>query len=59
MGQHRRFPGSFLLIAAVLAIPSLLYSFVHAANAADECATLKASAKDGQVVTTSQGLKCE
>lgn len=59
MGQHRRFPGSFLLIAAVLAIPSLLYSFVHAANAADECAALKASAKDGQYVVTSQGLKCE
>ena len=34
--QHRRFPGSFLLVAALLAIPSLLYGFVSAAEKADK-----------------------
>lgn len=56
--QHRRFPGSFLLVAAVLAIPSLLYGFVSAAEKADKCAEI---AKSGTPHTdqAKANLKCE
>mgnify|MGYP001766791979 CR=1 FL=1 len=57
--QHRRFPGSFLLVVAVLAIPSLLYGFVSAAELADKCAEIT---KSGNTLPTDQAkanLKCE
>lgn len=58
MGQHRRFPGSFLLVAAVLAIPSLLYAFVTAAENADKCAAIaKGDARHAD--HTKASLKCE
>ena len=58
MGQHRRFPGGFLLVVAVLAIPSLLYGFVAAAERADECVSV---AKTGNQVDHHKktNLKCE
>jgi hypothetical protein len=37
MGQHRWFPGSFWIMAALLTIPSIFYAFVSAAENADEC----------------------
>lgn len=57
MGQHRRFPANFLLLIAILAIPSLLYGFVSAAERADECAAL---AKSAVKIEQAKGqLKCE
>ena len=35
MSQHRRFPGSVLLVAAILAIPSMVYSIAYAVQKAD------------------------
>ena len=57
MGQHRRFPGSFLLVLAVLAIPSLLYGFVSVAANADECAAKLKGPKNQTHAQTK--LKCE
>jgi hypothetical protein len=57
MGQHRRFPGSFLLVLAVLAVPSVLYGFVSAAANADDCAA-KAKAPHSQEHAKTN-LKCE
>lgn len=57
MGQHRRFPGSFLLVLAVLAVPSVLYGFVSAAANADDCAA-KAKAPHSQAHVKTN-LKCE
>ena len=57
MGQHRRFPANFLLVIAILAIPSLLYGFVSAAERADECAAIT---KSGIKTEQAKGqLKCE
>lgn len=56
MGQHRRFPGSFLLVIAVLAIPSALYGLLTAAEHADECAAISRSITD---TARTKGLKCE
>jgi hypothetical protein len=56
--QHRRFPGSFLLVAAVLAIPSLLYGFVSAAEKADKCAEIAKSGSP-QADQAKVNLKCE
>jgi len=36
MSQHSRFPGSWLLIAAILAIPSMIYSIAHSVQKADD-----------------------
>lgn len=58
MGQHRRFPGGFLLIAAVLIIPSVLYGFVSAAESADECATVIKEGRQSEY-TKNTGKKCE
>lgn len=57
MGQHRRFPGGFLLVAAVLALPTLLYGLVSAAEKADKCAEI-AKAAD-QAASVKSKLKCE
>ncbi|WP_126448199.1 hypothetical protein [Sulfuricystis multivorans] len=59
--QHRRFPGSFLLIAAILAIPSLLYGFVSAAEKADKCAEIKSGATHTEQAKeqAKAKLKCE
>lgn len=35
MSQHKRFPGSFLLIAAILSIPTMIYTIAHAVEKAD------------------------
>jgi hypothetical protein len=56
MGQHRRFPGSFLLIIAVLAIPSALWAIVSVAENADACASMSKSVMDK---VKAKGLKCE
>lgn len=40
---HRKFPLSFILLAAILAIPTILYSFVRMAEMADECHSIKMS----------------
>lgn len=56
MGQHRRFPGSFLIVFALLAIPSVLYGFVSAAERADEC---EAAAKDTNRAHEASKFKCE
>lgn len=58
MGQHRRFPASFLLVIAVLAIPSVLYGFVSAAERADECAA-GAIAKSNSPSQAKSSIKCE
>ena len=58
MGQHRRFPGGFLLVVAVLAIPSLLYGFVTAAERADECVAV-AKAGNHAEHHKQTSLKCE
>ncbi|MBZ0095999.1 MAG: hypothetical protein K8H75_11625 [Sulfuricella sp.] len=57
MGQSRRIPGSFFLVLAILAVPSMLYGLVNAAEKADECAVIakSASAQDKAYKT----LKCE
>lgn len=58
MGQHRRFPASFFIVLALLAIPSLLYGFVRAAERADECAAVtKAAGTNSQ--TAKAKFKCE
>ena len=57
MGQHRRFPGGFLLVAAVLALPTLLYGFVSAAEKADKCAEIAKTAD--QAASAKSKLKCE
>lgn len=56
MGQHRRFPASFFIVLALLAIPSLLYGFVRAAERADECAAI---AKHGKTHATTTKHRCE
>lgn len=56
--QHRRFPGSFLLVAAVLAIPSLLYGFMSAAEKADKCAEIAKSVTP-HADKAKVNLKCE
>lgn len=55
MGRHRRFPASFLLVVAVLAIPSLLYGFMRSAEHADECAAISKEAPNH----AKSALKCE
>lgn len=57
MGQHRRFPGGFLLVAALLALPTLLYGLVSAAEKADKCAEIAKSAE--QAANSKSNLKCE
>jgi hypothetical protein len=37
MGQHRRFPASFLLIALILVIPTIFFGLLRAAERADQC----------------------
>lgn len=56
MGQHRRFPGGFLLVAAVLALPTILYGLVNAAEKADKCAEI---VKSSDNAATKGNLKCE
>lgn len=57
MGQHSRFPGGFLLVAALLALPTLLYGFVTSAEKADKCAEF---VKTGDRATIAKSeLKCE
>lgn len=56
MGQHRRFPGGFLLVAAVLALPTVLYGLVSAAEKADKCAEI---AKSSDPAKSKSNLKCE
>lgn len=57
MGQNRRFPASFFIVLALLAIPTLLYAFVHAAERADECASVAKTGTAQQTAKTK--LKCE
>jgi predicted LPLAT superfamily acyltransferase len=56
MGQHRRFPASFLLIAAILAIPAIVLSFLRAAEHADLC---EARAKGQTTAQVSTKLQCK
>ncbi len=35
MSQHCRFPGGFLIVAAILSIPTMLYSIAYAVQKAD------------------------
>lgn len=56
MGQHRRFPGGFLVLAVVLALPTLLYGFVSAAEHADKCAEI---VKFKDKASSDKGIKCE
>lgn len=59
MGQQR-FPASFLLIAAILAIPSMLIGIVHAANNADTCAAIiKMAPSESIAEQLKRGIKCE
>ena len=57
MGQHRRFPGGFLLVEAVLALPTLLYGFLSAAEKADKCAEIAKTAD--HAASAKSKLKCE
>ena len=36
MNQHSRFPGSWLLVAAILALPSIIDSIAHSIDQGDE-----------------------
>ncbi len=58
MGQHRRFPASFLIVLALLAIPSVLFGLVNAAENADHCAAA-AQGQEQPAAVTAKGLKCE
>lgn len=58
MGQHQRFPGGFLIVIAVLVIPSALYGLVNTAEKSDECAVvIKKGMNEEHAKRT--GLKCE
>ena len=60
MGQHRRFPASFLLVAAILAVPSMLVGIVHAAANADTCAAIsKMAPSEAMAEQLKRGIKCE
>ncbi len=52
--QHRRLPASFLIIACILGIPSLLYGLVTAAEHADQCAAVAKGSK-----AADKAMKCE
>lgn len=57
--QHQRFPGSFLLIAALLSIPTILYGFVRAAEHADHCMEVSMQTKADTTTPTKDTVKCE
>lgn len=47
MSQPRRIPGSALLVAAILAIPSTIYSFAYAVQKADtKCMSTQLTAEE-------------
>lgn len=58
MAHHRRFPGGFLVLIAVLTVPSVLYGLVSAAENADKCESVTKHPKLAEQLKQ-QGLKCE
>lgn len=55
----KRFPASFFVVVAIVAIPTLLYQFVSAAERADACAIRAMAAKVSGHQATDKELKCE